>query len=142
MRYHNLLEARSWRTYQGQRRKCLIACPKALANGACVIEEADGRYGTITTGRTETFFGYYVRIISPNGDDWIGEDRHSLRKALKRAAEASEQDGWTLLAIGLTPEWQESGLSANSGFGYHPAHPDRHVHMLEPRPRAESEMTS
>ncbi|MEG3153479.1 hypothetical protein [Sphingomonas sp. RB1R13] len=102
-----------------------------------VIVKADGEYGTISTGRTETFYGYYVRILSPNGDEWLGEDRHSLREALRKAAEALHSDGWTLLAIGLAPEWRESGLSQNSGWGYHPSHADRRKHMLEPPPREE-----
>ena len=134
MRYHELREARSWKNYHGQHRPCLLASPQALGSADCVIIEADGEYGTISTGRTEVFFGYYVRVVASNGDEWWGEDRHSLWKALRKAAEACHSDGWTLLAIGLSPDWRESGLSENSGWGYHPAHPDRHVHMLEPTP--------
>jgi hypothetical protein len=135
MRYYELIESRSWKVYRGQHRPCLIASPQPLGVADCVILDAKGGFGIVETGKTEVFHGYYVRIISPMGEDWLGEDRRSMREALRVAAEAAEMSGWTILAVGLSPDWQESGLSANSGWGSHPAYPDRHVHMLEPPSR-------
>jgi hypothetical protein len=135
MRYRDLIETRPWKTFRWQVRPCLIASPRAVGDADCVVLQAEGHYGPVFTGRTEVFHGYFVRIVASHGEDWLGEDRRSLREALKNAAEAAEQSGWTVLAIGLFPEWRESGLSANTGFGSHPAYPDRAVHMLEPEPR-------
>ena len=134
MRFHELSEARPWKNLQTRTHPVMIASPSDLGNGNCIVTEAECHYGEVFTGKTEVFFGYFVRVINPFGEEWLGEDRHSLRKALREAAEASQGGGWTLLAIGLSSEWRESGLSENSGYGYHPAHPERAVHMLEPIP--------
>ena len=139
MRYHELTEARPWKQYEGQHRPCLIVSPELRHVAECIVTEAEGYCGTIRTGKTEVFFGYYVRIVSPTGVEWLGEDRSSMREALRRAAEATEQAGWSLLAIGLSSNWRETGLSANSGFGYDPAFPNRAVHMLEPPKRSHIE---
>ena len=135
MRYRELTEARPWKTYHGQTRHCLIATPEDLGNGRCIVEEADAYFGQVTTGRTETHHGYFVRIVSQQGEEWIGEDRHRLIEALLCAFKAAQQSGWSVIAIGLSGQFKETGLSSNSGFGVHPAYPDRHVHMLEPPPR-------
>lgn len=134
MRYRELNEARPWKTYQGRTHPCIIASPEDLGDGKCIITEAEAHFGTLHTGRTEVFWGYYVRIVGI-GEEWLGEDRHSLRDALRQAAGAAEHSGWSIIALGCTSEFRESGLSANSGYGFHPAHPDRHVHMFEPIPR-------
>ena len=132
MRASELNEARPWKKYQTRTHAVIIASPSDLGNGKCIVTDAECHYGEVYTGKTEVFAGYFVRIINPHGGEWLGEDRHSLRKALRKAAEASRSAGWIILAIGLSSEWRESGLSENSGWGYHPEHPDRHVHMLEP----------
>ncbi len=134
MRYRELNEARPWKTYHGRKHPCVIASPDDLGDCQSLYASIDdAEYGFSTTGRSQVFFGYFVRICA-FGHEWVGEDRHSLRKALLRAAEAARSDGWILLALGCT-EFKETGLSANSGYGYHPAFPDRHVHMFEPIPR-------
>lgn len=99
-----------------------------------VIVEVESQYGEVFTGRTEVFWGYFVRVKDALGREWLGEDRHSLRNAFRKAAEAAHSDGATIMAAGLSRDWRESGLSENSGWGSHPAHPDRYVHMLEPTP--------
>lgn len=138
MRYRDLCETRSWKHYCGRCRPCLIASPHPLGEADCVIVEADGEWGTITTGRAKVFYGYFVKIRGASGEAWLGEDRHSIRNALLQASDLAGQVGWIVLAIGLESDWRESGLSANSGYGYHPAYPDRAVHMLEPPPQTHS----
>jgi hypothetical protein len=124
MRDRELVGARPWKTYPD------------LGNGNCVVVEADVYFGSVFTGRTETFYGYYVEIISPLSEErWRGQHRHSLLKALERVSDIASRCGWDVVAIGRTPEFKETGLSQNSGYGTHPAYPDPHVHMLEPRPR-------
>ena len=132
MRFSELNEARPWKKYQMRTHPVSIASPSDLGNGNCMMTEAECHYGEVYTGKTEVFWGYFVRVINPLGGEWLGEDRHSLRKALRKVAEASQSADWTVLAIGLSPEWRESGLSENSGWGFHPEHPDCRVHMLHP----------
>ena len=134
MRYRELNEARHWKSYQGRTHRCIIASPEDLGNGNCIVTEAEAHYGAVHTGKTDVFWGYYVRIVA-TGEEWLGEDRHSLRDALRQAEAAAQHSGWSIIALGCTPEFRESGLSANSGYGSHPAYPDRHVHMFEPIPR-------
>lgn len=134
MRFRELTEARPWKAYQGRTHPCIIASPEDLGNGKCIITEAEVHYGAVYTGRTEVFWGYFVRIEAI-GEEWLGEDRHSLRQALLQAEAAAHHSGWSVMALGCTQEFRETGLSANSGYGYHPVHPDRHVHMMEPIPR-------
>ena len=115
---------------------CIITSPSDLGNGRCIATEAEARFGEVYTGRSKTFWGYFVLVIEPfSGARWLGEDRGSLRKALAQAAAAARADGWSIEGLGLNPEFKETGLSANSGYGIHPAYPGRHVHMLEPPPR-------
>jgi hypothetical protein len=135
MRFRELNEVPLWKKYQTRTHPVIIASPSDLGNGKCIVTEAECQYGEVFTGKTEVFWGYFVRVINPFGEEWLGEDRHSLRRALTQASEAAEHSGWSLIALGCTPEFQETGLSENSGYGYHTAHPDRAVHMLEPIPR-------
>jgi hypothetical protein len=98
------------------------------------MAEAEAHYGVVHTGRTEVFWGFYVRIVAMS-EEWLGEDRRSLREALLQAEAAAQHSGWSIIALGRTREFRETGLSANSGYGIHPAYPDRHVHIFEPIPR-------
>jgi hypothetical protein len=97
------------------------------------LVECDAYFGEVVTGRTEVHWGYFVRIISPSGEFW-GKDRHSLYDAFHAASKIAEVNGWTVVALGRLPQFRETGLSVNSGYGLHPAIPDRHVHMSEPPP--------
>lgn len=140
MRYVELAENRAWKTYRGRKHRCLLASPEDLGNGNCVVIEADVYFGSVLTGRTETFHAYYVEIISPLSEErWRGEHPRRLLQALEAASDAAKQSGWDVLAAGRTPDFKETGLSENSGYGTHPAYPDRHVHMLEPLPRKRHE---
>ena len=131
MRYRDLTEARPWKKFMGRSRTCLISNNPPDPKTIGLVVEAEGHWGTVWTGRSEVFWGYFVRIVGRAGEEWLGEDRGSLVAALVAANDAASASGWSVLALGLTDEWTESGLSANSGYGYHPAF-DRHVHMLEP----------
>ena len=123
MRYKELAEARPWKQYLGRSRRCLAT------NGETTVE-VKGSCGTVLTGRTESFHGYFVRIVGPDTYEWLGTHPQSLKQALANAATAAERSGWKLLAVGLLDEWKVSGLSWNSGWGYHPAFADK-VHMLD-----------
>lgn len=106
----------------------------------CVIDhdrDFDCPYeiGSITTGRQRVFHRYYVKVIAPNGADIIGTSEHSLREALLDVDRQLDQRELTLLAAGTYPEFYESGLSANTGYGYIPSC-DFVVHMMDmPPPR-------
>lgn len=131
MRYNQLSEVRTWKRYQGRSRSCLItdASPEQPSRGLAI--EAEAEWGIVWTGRSEVFGGYYVRIDAPDGDHWLGEDSWSLQAALAAANEIALQSGWALVAVGLTRDWSESGLSENTSFGY-VIGIDHAVHMLEP----------
>ena len=137
MRYRELNEARPWRQYRGRMRTCLLSNSRPAGIVDSVAVQADAIWGTVATGKSEVHWGYFVRIVGPNGEEWLGEDRYSLRAALVQAAAATADSGWELLAIGLGDDWTQTGLTENSGYGYHPAF-DRRVHMLEPAPRDRS----
>lgn len=136
MRYRELTEARSWKQYRGRRHRIRLVRSDEINSPNREVVECDVYFGSVFTGRTETFAGYYVHIWEPLGEagGWQGEDPRLLYNALQRACEAAQADGWTVLAVGRTPRFRETGLSVNSGFGIHPAVPDRHVHMAEPLP--------
>ena len=137
MRFSELVEARRpWKQYKG-RRHCIRLVRSDVVNSTDRdVVECDVYFGSLLTGRTETFAAHYVHICGPEGEGrgWLGEHPHFLYDALQRACEAAQEDGWTVLAVGRVPQFRETGLSANSGFGYHPAFPDRAVHMSEPAP--------
>jgi hypothetical protein len=91
--------------------------------------------GSITTGRQRVFHRYYVKVIAPDGHEVIGTSEHSLRQALLDVDRQLDQRELVLLAAGTYPEFHESGLSANTGFGYIPTC-DFAVHMMDvPPPR-------
>ena len=89
--------------------------------------------GIVLTGKTQTFHGYFCALVHPSGARWIAEHRSSLRRALRAAAGAVDADGGKLCAIGLNDDFFETGLSGNTGWGYHPEF-SQAVHMLEALP--------
>ena len=109
---------------------------KPWATGTtCVI---DGKYaltcpweiGQICTGKQHVFHRYYVRIQLLDGTTVTGEDEHNVRSALFAVNTVLENRGLALLAAGLDEQWEESGLSHNSGYGF-VAGVKRPVHMFE-----------
>ena len=130
MRYHELLEARPWRHYTGQDRVCLIR--RLDSDGSLARSNpATVQFGSVTTGRQRVWVGYFVQVIEHDGNEWIAEDPHSVRRALRDVETKLNRVGRSLDVIGLDADWRESGLSANTGWGYHPDI-DGAVHMLEP----------
>lgn len=107
---------------------------------ACVIDHDRDLYcpyeiGSITTGRQRVFHRFYIKIVAPDGADFIGTSEHSVREALLDVDRQLDQRKLTLLAAGTYPEFYETGLSANSGYGYIPTC-DFAVHMMDvPPPR-------
>jgi len=120
-----------WKKYQGR------------ASGRCEIDLrgegvlADFEIGIIETGRSRVFAGYYIKVITEDGEEWVEEDPGSVRAALQALDELVAFDGGRLLCAGLHPDFYESGLSANTGFGYIESYRGA-VHMME-RPSLISE---
>ena len=134
MRYQDLFDGKAWRKYNGRGFPCRFR--EIVTEGTAKeieLKLAHVEIGTCATGRARVFAGYFLRVISDDGRMWLGEDDHSLRLALREVEAKMTVEGCGLDAIGLSPEWQESGLSANSGYGFYPDF-DRAVHMLEPFP--------
>lgn len=134
MRYRELLEARPWKQYQGRRHRVRLIRSVRVSDGEQEAVDCYAFCGEIVTGKQEVLQGQFVSIVLPSGDELVGEHPRSLRNALRQVCELAERKGWTVLALGRMPEFGETGLSVNTGFGFHPSIPDRHVHMLEPPP--------
>jgi hypothetical protein len=98
------------------------------------VFQCDAYFGSIFTGKQQVHQGYFVSIVLPTGEELFGEHPRWVYDALKSAMKAVEKKGWTVLVVARLPRFGETSLSANSGFGFHPAYPDRHVHMLDPEP--------
>jgi hypothetical protein len=92
--------------------------------------EVHVEFGTVCSGRSRVFMGWWVQVGAPEGGSWLEQDRHSLRRALRAVEKQLNADGLSLRVMGLDPEWMESGLSANSGYGYHPDF-DGPIHMFD-----------
>lgn len=130
MRYRDLFDPKAWRKYEGRDRRCLMS---SMHGSAPQEVEVLAQFGHVRTGKQRVWAGYFVQVIDPSGPTWIAEHPHSLRGALREVGDKLEADGWSLKVIGLSSDWRETGLSENSGFGYHPGF-DKAVHMLSPMP--------
>jgi len=106
----------------------------------CVIDHVRDRecrfeMGSLNTGRQRVFSRYYVKVTLPDGSEITGEDPHNIRAALKDVDRQLSARHLILVAAGVEPEFSESGLSHNSGYGYLP-NVDGAVHMMDlPPPR-------
>ncbi len=92
--------------------------------------------GIVETGRTRVFAGHFIRLMLSDREPIIGEDEHSLRAALWRLARNIEPLGLTLNCVGLSAEFNESGLSMDTGWGYWGRHSEP-MHMMDPLPLEE-----
>lgn len=81
------------------------------------INIANYEIGTVSTGKSHSFYGYRL-VISWNTEKFTGNDRRTMIKALRDCAEQLWLAGFQINVVGLTKEYSESGLSFNSGFGY------------------------
>lgn len=116
-----------WKNYQQRRTgECHIDL-----DGEGILAEFE--MGIIETGRQRVFAGHYIKVIGPDGEEWLGEDTSSMRAALRALDKEIESNGGRLLCAGLLDGFHESGLSADTGYGYIRGYP-RAVHMME-RPR-------
>ena len=133
MRYKDLFDAKAWRKYQGRDRLCRLV---SIADGDSAHHRwnVPAQCGVVLTGKQRVFAGYFVQVVLPSGDEVLAEDPHILWKALARVEQKLNALGWSLDAVGLDPNWQESGLSANSAYGYHPDFKGA-VHFFEPLPK-------
>ena len=127
MRYKDLFDAKAWRRYSGRDRRCLVrSCASSEYCDVLV------QYGVVETGKQRIHAGYFVQIVGPDDEERLFEDPHSLRRALCMADAALRELGFSLDVIGLSQDWKESPMSANSGYGYLPDVRDP-VHMLDQR---------
>ena len=97
---------------------CKISLPTGRFRGA-----AECAYGTGPNG-------CYRVVIRVNADTFVG-DGYNLVDALREAQNALRESmpGVCLHVAGLSPQYSESGLSSNSGFGYLGEQP---VNILDP----------
>lgn len=128
MRYRELSTKSSWRHYSGGERICYL---QSTSDGSTKSVEVHVQYGSVATGRQRVWVGYFVQVVHPDERSWLEEHPYSLCGALRGVEVKLNIEGLSLSAVGLDPEWRESGLSANSGFGFHPDF-DAAVHMLNP----------
>ena len=126
MRVSEINSRRPWKHYEGKSRECVLSWGNEVVVG---IAEC----GIVLTGKTRTFHGYFCALVHPSGTQWIAESRSSLRSALRAVASAVDADGGALCAVGLNDDFFETGLSANTGLGYHPEF-SQAVHMLDALP--------
>lgn len=97
---------------------------RSLKSGQCHVDmKGEGevfafQMGLIETGQCRVFAGYYIKVTDEDGEEWTGEDGASVLGALRALDDDIGQSGGRLLCAGLRDDFYESGLSANSGFGY------------------------
>lgn len=111
--------------------------PWKAGTATVVVEDEIGEcrydFGAISTGRQRVFHRFYARVEFPDSGALVGEDPHSVRAALDDLDRKLQHRAIRLVAAGLDPEWVESGLSQNTGFGYL-RQCDHAVHMFEVPP--------
>jgi len=106
------------------------------AAGAAILVDRDGlpvtatyKMGIVSTGRSRVFAGHFVKLVLASETEFTGEDEHSMRSALWRLASNLSSVKLELRCSGLDERWWESGLSANTGWGYFATYP-KAVHMM------------
>ena len=131
MRYRDLFDAKAWKKYKGRDRRCRLVPVSGSQSDAREVLEVPAQWGVVHTGKQRVFAGYFVQVVLPSDEEVLSEDPHVLWKAFAAVEKKLNAAGWSLDAVGLSPDWQESGLSANSGYGYHPDVVGA-VHFFEP----------
>jgi hypothetical protein len=74
--------------------------------------------GSVLTGKSRVHEGYWAGAWHA-GDTFLGRGG-SVRTAVLQLAAKLQAAGHELLAVGLSPNFYETGLSMDSGFGYAP----------------------
>jgi hypothetical protein len=134
MRYTDLFDAHAWRKYQTRDRVCRLISLHSDQAGQPTMDEVRVQWGVVTTGKSRQWAGYFSQVIFSSEQTVLVEDPHNLITALKALGERLSEMGWRLDVIGLDDEFRESGLSANTGYGFHPSI-DGAVHIFDPRPK-------
>lgn len=89
--------------------------------------------GIVEKGPRRVFAGYFVEIAILGGERLVAVDENSMVLALGRLQKSILSRGLRLDCVALSGEWFESGLSANSGWGYY-GHYERLLHMMSAMP--------
>lgn len=72
---------------------------------------------SVSTGRSKVFWGYRL-TLEVDGRQFVGEDRYNMINAIRQCGSAMQATGYELRVNAMSNSFQESGLSANSGYGY------------------------
>jgi len=89
----------------------------------------------VLTGKSRVYEGHWAGA-SNAGVTFLGRGG-SVRSAVRELANKLQAAGHELLAVGLAPDFYETGLSMDSGFGYAPGPTgtEERFHMFD-RPQA------
>lgn len=102
----------SWFHYNPRYRKIInVKAPAEVLQLKCDL-------GTVSTGKTRVFNGYYAQLHLADGSVLEGRDPYHLRSALEALAVEAATLGLALLICGVAPDFYETGLTGNSGGGY------------------------
>ena len=104
-----------------------------LASSSTGQQKCPFQMGSVVTGKQRVFHRICIKLILPNGETVEGRDQHSVRGALYALQAKLSSRGITLVAAGLAPEFYETGLSFNSGYGYLSGF-EAAIHMMDTPP--------
>ena len=114
----------TWRHYETR------STGAVLVNKSGIPLAATYEMGIVSTGRSRVWAGHFVSVTLPSDTEFSGEDEHSLRAALRKLDAHFAAVDLELRCVGLDPEFSESGLSVDTGWGYVPGG-DGAVHMMD-----------
>lgn len=117
----------AWRHYEVRQSD---DCDVRDANGTSILRFT---MGIVETGKQRVFAGYFVRLMLTDREPITGEHEHSLRGALWRLARNIAPLGYVLNCAGISAEFNESGLSVDTGWGYWGRQKEP-IHMMDPLP--------
>jgi hypothetical protein len=108
-------------------------------SGDCQVSDGDVNrlvcceLGIVETGRTRVFAGYFLRVRLGGDEQITVEDDESMIAALWRLVRNLTARGLRLQCAGMSPQWRESGLSQNTGWGYYGPH-QQPMHLMDDMP--------
>jgi len=98
-----------WKHYKGSHRTTIN-----MQNGQSY--EATIEIGTLLTGKSRMHSGYYCRIVCGEFDEY--SEASSIFQAVHLAICNAIENGFTINIYAMRPDFYESGLSADTGWGY------------------------